>query len=384
MRNFEFKNPVKIIFGEGQISKLAKEIPTDSRILMTYGGGSIKKNGVYKQTIEALDGYTVFEFGGIEANPDYDTLMKAVEVCKNNNITYILAVGGGSVIDGSKFISAAAFYEGDCWDMVVNRRNIFKAIPLATILTLPATASEMNEGAVISRRELKEKFAFSNPLLFPKFSILDPTVIYSLPKKQIANGIVDTFAHILEQYLTTTDHYMVTDRLAEGILKNLIDLSPNLLSKDELNYNDCANYMLSATLGLNGWTAMGAMQDWATHLIGHELTALTGLDHGETLAIVYPGTMKIMSSEKKGKLLQYASRVWNIVGESDEEIIEEVIYKTEEFFNLLGIKTHLSEKDIEKSVIDIIVNRFEERKINIGEKGIVTPKHIRMILESQY
>lgn len=384
MRNFEFKNPVKIIFGEGQISKLSNEIPDNARVLMTYGGGSIKKNGIYDQAIKALSNFTVFEFGGIEANPDYDTLMNAVEICKNKNISYILAVGGGSVIDGSKFIAAATHYDGDCWEMVVKRRKINKAIPLATILTLPATASEMNEGAVISRRRLKEKFAFSDPLLFPVFSILDPTVIYSLPKKQIANGIVDTYAHILEQYLTTTDHYMVTDRLAEGILNNLIELAPNLLYKDELNYDDCANYMLCATIGLNGWTAMGTVQDWATHLIGHELTALTGLDHGETLAIVYPGTMRIMSTEKKGKLLQYAARVWNIIGDSEKDIIEKVICRTEDYFKSLGITTHLSEKNIDNSIINIIVKRFEDRKINIGENGIVTPKHVRDILESQF
>jgi len=383
MKNFEFINPVKLLFGDGQIAKIFNEIPTNSKVLMTYGGGSIRKNGVYDQVIKALEGFDVVEFGGIEANPDYSTLIKAVKICKENKIDYILAVGGGSIIDGSKFIAAAAKFDGDAWDLIVKQLPIEDALPLASVLTLPATASEMNSGGVISRRETKEKYPFGSPLLFPKFSVLDPTVIYSLPKKQIMNGIVDTYIHIVEQYLTTTDHYMVTDRLAEGVLKNLIELSSTLMADGTPDYDTCANYMLTATMGLNGWTSMGATADWATHMIGHELTALAGLDHGLTLAIVYPATMKVMRKEKHAKILQYAERVWNITEGSEDERIDAVIAKTEEFFIQVGMKVRLSDHAVGQDVIDTIVERFEERNQNLGEGGIVTPAHVRMILEDR-
>ncbi|MGB5989943.1 MAG: iron-containing alcohol dehydrogenase [Marinifilaceae bacterium] len=383
MMNFEFANPVKLLFGEGQIAKISNEIPKGSKILMTYGGGSIKKNGVYDQVIKALEGFDIVEFGGIEANPDYATLIKAVKVCKEDKIDCILAVGGGSIIDGSKFIAAAAKYDGDAWDLIVKQVPIKDALPLATVLTLPATASEMNSGGVISRRETKEKYPFFSPLLFPKFSVLDPTVIYSLPERQIINGVIDTYIHIVEQYLTTTDHYMVTDRLAEGILKNLIELSPALLSNTKPSYDTCANFMLTATMGLNGWTSMGATQDWATHMIGHELTALAGLDHAVTLAIVYPATMKVMRKEKEAKILQYAERVWGIVDGTIDERIDLAIAKTEEFFIQTGMKVRLSDHSVGQDVIDIIVKRFEDRGMNLGEGGIVTPAHVRMILEDR-
>jgi len=383
MKNFEFTNPVKLLFGEGQIAKISNEIPKGSKILMTYGGGSIKKNGVYDQVIKALEGFDIVEFGGIEANPDYATLIKAVKICKEDKIDCILAVGGGSIIDGSKFIAAAAKFDGDAWDLIVKQLPIKDALPLATVLTLPATASEMNSGGVISRRETKEKYAFGSPLLFPKFSVLDPTVIYSLPKRQIINGVIDTYIHIVEQYLTTTDHYMVTDRLAEGILKNLIELSPALLSNTKPSYDTCANFMLTATMGLNGWTSMGATQDWATHMIGHELTALAGLDHAVTLAIVYPATMKVMRKEKEAKILQYAERVWGIVDGTVDERIDLAIAKTEEFFIQTGMKVRLSDHSVGQDVIDTIVKRFEDRGMNLGEGGIVTPAHVRMILEDR-
>jgi len=383
MRNFEFQNPVKLLFGEGQISKISSEIDSKARVLLTYGGGSIKRNGVYDQVKEALKDYKVIEFGGIEANPDYSTTKKAIDLCKNEKIDFILAVGGGSVSDATKFIAAGACYEGDSWDFVSKKVAITKALPLGVIMTMPATSSEMNNGGVISRRETKEKWPFGSPVLFPKFAVLDPTTLRTLPKRQIANGLVDIYVHLVEQYLTTTDHYMATDRLAEGLLKNLIELSPKLTSDSTTSYEDLANYMLTATLGLNGWTGMGALQDWATHMMGHEVTAIAGLDHGQTLAIIYPGTMDIMRDAKHDKLLQYAARVWNITEGSEEERINQAIEKTEQYFINAGCKVRLSDYGLGKEIANEVADRFKSRGYNIGENGIVTAEKVREILLSR-
>ena len=382
MKNFIFQNPVKLILGKGQISKLNKEIPAGTKVMMTYGGGSIFKNGVYDQVKAALGSLDVIEFGGIEANPDFDTLMKAVAICKEEKVDMLLAVGGGSIIDGTKFIAAAIKYEGDAWELLMDGSITSGAIPLATVLTLPATASEMNCTAVISRRATKEKFAFNNTACFPKFSILDPTTIYSLPKKQVTNGIIDIFMHTVEQYLTVCNSTMVMDRWAEGLLSTLIELAPSLL-KDERDYDACANFMLTATMGLNGFISMGVVEDWATHMIGHELTALHGLDHGVTLAIVYPGMLYIMQEEKKGKLLQYAERVWGVTDGTEAERIAKAIESTESFFNSLGVNTKLSQYGIGEETINEIVNRFTNRNWNVGEFGNVTPAKVRAILECQ-
>lgn len=379
MNNFEFQNPVKLIFGKGEIARLRDEIAKGTRIMITYGGGSIKKNGVYDQVKEALAGYDVIEFGGIEANPDYSTLLKAIGICKETKVDMLLAVGGGSVIDGTKFIATGALYDGDPWEFMLNPALIGPALPLATVLTLPATGSEMNNGAVISRREQDEKLAFMSPNTYPVFSILDPTVIYSLPQRQIANGIVDTYAHTLEQYLTTNIDTFVMDRWAEGLLQTLIEIAPQLM-KDQQNYNLCANFMLTATMALNGFIAMGVDQDWTTHMIGHELTALHGLDHAVTLAIVYPGVMHVLRDAKHDKLLQYAERVWDIREGSEEERINTVIRKTEEFFRSLGIKTRLSEHHIGDDTIHTISNRFRNRGWKLGETG-VTPDKVEEILK---
>lgn len=382
MDNFIFQNPVKLIFGKGQIARLAKEIPAGSRVMITYGGGSIFKNGVYDQVKAALDKCSVSEFGGIEPNPDYSTLMRAVEQCHNEKIEMLLAVGGGSIIDGTKFIAAAVNYKGDPWEFMMDPAKVPAAMPFATVLTLPATASEMNNGAVISRRERHEKFAFHNVNGYPKFSILDPTVVYSLPEKQVANGIIDTFAHILEQYLTKCENAMVMDKWAEGLLTTLIELAPQLM-KDQRDYDACANFMLTATMGLNGFIAMGVTQDWATHMIGHELTALHGLDHGVTLAIVHPGIMRVMKEEKRGKLLRYAGKVWGLTQGSEDERIAAAIAATESFYNSLGVKTRLSEYGIGEDTIREIVRRFTERGWNVGEDGIVTPQKAEEVLRAQ-
>lgn len=373
MNNFIFQNPTKLVFGKGQIGQLSKLIPQSEKVMITYGGGSIFKNGIYDQVKEALKNHVCVEFGGIEPNPEYNTLIKAIEIARNEKIDILLAVGGGSVIDGTKFIAAGINFIGDPWDILVKGAKVLKTVKFASVLTLPATGSEMNNGAVVSRRERNEKFAFHNPNGYPEFSILDPQACFSLPKKQVANGIVDTYAHTLEQYLTLPENNQIMDRWAEGILLTLIDIAPKLISQ-HASYDDMANFMLSATMGLNGFIAMGATQDWATHMIGHELTALHGLDHGVTLAIVYPALLSVMKDQKHDKLAQYANRVWKT------DNIDKAIDKTEEFFRSLGVMTKLSEHNIGDDTVNEIVERFTARQWNVGENGIVTPEKVRMIL----
>lgn len=383
MQNFVFQNPTKLILGKGTISKLSSQIPQGANIMVTFGGGSIKSNGVYDQVMEALKGRSVVEFGGIEANPDFDTLMRAVEICKSRKVDFLLAVGGGSIIDGTKFIATAICYAGDPWEFLLDESKAKQAIPLASVLTLPATGSEMNNGAVISRRSTNEKFAFHNPECYPVFSILDPEVCYSLPVKQRANGIVDTYAHILEQYLTHTGESMVMDRFSEGLLQTLIELAPKVLSKDN-NYDTMANFMLTATMGLNGFLSMGVTQDWATHMIGHELTALHGLDHGVTLSIVFPGVMNIMRDTKQAKILQYGERVFGIIEGSPEQRIDKTIQMTEEFFRSVGMRTRLSEHGIGQTTIQTIVQRFTTRGWKLGEGNLVTPEKVEKILNKVF
>ena len=381
MNNFTFCNPTKLIFGKGTIARIAREIPTGAKIMMTYGGGSIRRNGVYDQVTAALKGRGAVEFGGIEPNPQYETLVKAVELARAEGVDFLLAVGGGSVIDGTKFIATALKYEGDPWDFLLDPSKAVDAVPLATVLTLPATGSEMNNGAVVSRKEVNEKLAFHNPKCYPLFSVLDPEVCYSLPQRQIVNGIVDSFAHTLEQYLTFDTQAMVMDRWAEGLLQTLVELGPKLVERHD-RYDEVANFMLTATMALNGFIAMGVPQDWATHMIGHELTALHGLDHGVTLAIVYPGMMRVMRREKFDKLVQYAERVWGATG-TPEEKAEAAIEKTDAFFCSLGMKTRLSEHGVGQETIDFIVERFRKRGWNLGENGQVTPERVAEILRER-
>lgn len=381
MTNFEFYNPVKIIFGQGKIADISTEIPKDAKILITYGGGSIKRNGVYNQVISALKGYHITEFGGIEPNPKYENLMKAVEIVKEKNIDFLLAVGGGSVIDGTKFIAAAAPFNGDPWDIIVNPKDapITKAIPLASVLTLSATGSEMNSGAVISRKSTNEKYSFGSPLLFPKFSVLDPTVTYSLPVNQVANGVVDAFVHVIEQYLTYPVKAYVQDRWAEGIMQTLIEIGPQTLA-NPMNYDIRANLMWSSTMALNGIISAGVPTDWATHTIGHELTAFFGLDHAVTLAIILPSLLRETKSEKKQKLVQYGLRVWGIKVGNEDRKIEEAIDKTEKFFQSMGLKTKLSDYGITKEQVLPIIERFKQRKWKLGAMGTITPERVETIL----
>jgi len=383
MYNFEYQNTVKIIFGKGEISKVGRNIPKGSKILLTYGGGSIFKNGVYDQVKESVKDFEIVEFGGIEPNPHYETLMKAVEIVKKQNINFLLSVGGGSVLDGTKFIAAAALFTlGDPWLILSKRAPVTNALPIGAVLTLPATGSEMNSGAVITRVEFTEKLAFMSPFVMPKFSILDPEVIFSLPDKQVANGIVDAFVHVIEQYLTFPVNSPIQDRFAESILKTLIEEGPKVLA-NRTDYESAANFMWSATMALNGLIAVGVPQDWATHMIGHELTAYHGIDHARTLAIVLPGVMQIQRVQKKDKIIQLGERVWGIAEGTVDEKIDKTIQKTSEFFELLGIPTKLPDYGVQADTIDTICDRFLKRGYKVGEKADVGPKEIRMILEDR-
>ncbi|MFA6831192.1 MAG: iron-containing alcohol dehydrogenase [Bacteroidaceae bacterium] len=388
MNNFQFKNPTSILFGSNQIKKLSAEIKKDSKILMLYGGGSIKRNGVYDQVKEALSDYEVIEFGGIPSNPEYSTLMEALKIIKAQHIDFLLAVGGGSVIDGTKFLSAAALYEGDTpWDLLTANKPISKGMPFGTVLTLPATGSEMNSGAVITRREIKEKLAMSGPGIFPQFSILDPEVIRSIPQRQLANGLADSFTHVLEQYITYPTGAILQDHFAESILQTLAEIAPTIL-KDPSDYQAASNFMWSCTMALNGLIQQGVPGDWAVHGMGHELTALYGIDHARTLAIVLPSHYRYNFEAKKLKLAQYAERVWNVTTGTVEEKAKAGIDKTEDFFHSLGIKTKLSEyvlKEDYSKTGDIVFERFTQRGwAGIGEHGTLTPSDVKKIIEMSY
>ena len=387
MLNFELYNPVKLVFGKGEIEKLSTLIPKKSKILVAYGGGSIFKNGIYDQVKSALEGFDVVEFGGIEANPYFETLMKAVEIIREQKIDFILAVGGGSVIDGVKFISAAAKFEGNPLD-ILQKRIIFKegadVVPFGTVLTLPATGSEMNSGSVVSIKATQEKRDFGGSAMFPKFSICDPTVIASLPKRQLQNGVIDAYVHVLEQYLTYPHKGFLQDRIAESILQTLIEIGPDVV-ENPTDYALASNFMWSCTMALNGLIQKGVPSDWATHMIGHELTALYNIDHARTLAIIGPNLYRVLFETKKEKLAQYGKRVFQLTG-TDEEIARQAIEATVAFYHTMGMKTKISENasNIENTA-DFIVNRFEERGWKaLGERQNITLEKLREIVELSY
>ncbi|MFO1372315.1 MAG: iron-containing alcohol dehydrogenase [Candidatus Competibacteraceae bacterium] len=381
MLNFTFYNPTKILFGKGQIAKIARQIPKDQRILLTYGGGSIKHNGVYDQVMAALAEHTVFEFAGIEPNPTYETLMEAVRVVREQQIDFLLAVGGGSVIDGVKFIAAAALFAGEPWDILARHAPIERALPFGTVLTLPATGSEMNSGSVVTRRATQDKLAFMHPLVYPRFSVLDPSTTFTLPPRQIGNGVVDAFTHIMEQYLTYPVNAPVQDRFAEGLLLTLIEEGPKALATPE-DYDVRANLMWCATLALNGLIGAGVPDDWATHMIGHEITALYELDHAQTLAIVLPSVMTVKQDKKQAKLLQYAARVWNLTAGSEDERIQAAIAKTREFFKQMGVKTYLSDYGINADAVSPLLAQLERHSLTaLGEHQDIDLTTSRKILE---
>jgi NADP-dependent alcohol dehydrogenase len=382
MLNFDFFNPTKILFGKGRIADLAKLLPADASVLVLYGGGSIKINGVFDQVMNALARRTVHEFSGIEPNPSYETLMQAVELVRRENIDFLLAVGGGSVIDGTKFIAAAACFDGDPWAILEKRgRNITQALPFGAILTLPATGSEMNNGGVVTRKSLQAKMAFSNTLVFPKFSILDPATSFTLPAKQIGNGVVDAFVHIMEQYMTYPVNAPVQDRFAEGLLLTLIEEGPKALANPQ-DYDTRANIMWCASLALNGLIGAGVPQDWATHLVGHELTALYGLDHAQTLAILLPGMLRVRKHAKRAKLLQYAQRVWNVTEGAEDARIDEAIRRTQAFFEQMGVKTRLADYRLGAESVEAILTHLESHNMTaLGEQRDVTLDVSRKVLE---
>jgi NADP-dependent alcohol dehydrogenase len=381
MENFTYFNPTRIHFGRGQIAAIDKELPPQSRVLLLAGGGSIKANGVHDQVIRALGSRTLFEFFGVEANPDYDTLMKAVDLARREKIDWILAVGGGSVLDGAKFVAAAVPYKGDPWEILVTRGSkLESALPIGTVLTLPGTGSEANGASVISRRSIREKLAFIHPLAFPRFSILDPETTFTLPERQISNGIADAFSHVIEQYLTYPANAAIQDRFAESVMRVLIDEGPKS-AKDPKNYDARANVVWAATWALNGAIGAGVPQDWASHMIGHELTALHGIDHARTLAVVVPSLLNVQRATKGAKLIQYGERVWGIREGSDEARIDATIGKTRGFFEALGLGTRLADYNVEAATAAEVARRLRARGlVNIGEKSDITPEVVERIL----
>ncbi|MGY0216110.1 iron-containing alcohol dehydrogenase [Endozoicomonadaceae bacterium StTr2] len=385
MQSFDYFNPTHIVFGQDRLAELDKLVPQNAKVLVLYGGGSVKKFGTLDKVLEGLGQREVIEFGGIEPNPQFDTLMRAVELVRKENIDFLLAVGGGSVMDGTKFVSAAAPYEGSEESLLQHGFSplpIEKAVPLATVATLPATGSEMNMGAVISYQG--GKFPVMSPMLFPKFSFLDPTLTFSLPKVQVANGVVDAFVHILEQYVTFPVNASVQDRTAEGLLKTLIETGPITLAEPE-NYDARATLVWSATWALNGFIGAGVPQDWSTHMIGHELTALFGIDHAQSLAIIQPSLWTLRKDKKRAKLLQYAERVWDITEGDEEERIELAISKTRAFFESLGVKTRLSEYGVKREQISDVINALEAHgMVAMSETGDLTLETSRQILEHSY
>tara|TARA_R110001592_G_scaffold55740_3_gene170383 strand:+ start:2032 stop:3192 length:1161 start_codon:yes stop_codon:yes gene_type:complete len=386
MNNFEFKNPTKIIFGKDQIQKIATELPKDAKILLLYGGGSIKKNGIYEQVTQALSGFEFEEFGGIPANPEYSILLDALDVIKTKKITFLLAVGGGSVIDGVKFLSSAALYEGDePWEILSKRIPTVKGMPFGTVLTLPATGSEMNSGAVITRADTKEKLTMGGPGLFPVFSVLDPSVVASIPERQIANGLADAFTHVLEQYMTYPINALLQDRFAESIMQTLIEVAPTIL-KNPSDYKAASDFMWSCTMALNGMIQKGVPTDWAIHMMGHELTALYGIDHARTLAIIAESHYTYNFEAKMKKLAQYAERVWNVTEGNVEAKALAGIRKTTEFYQSIGIDTKLSDYiDNYEGTAEEIARRFEERGMTgLGEHKSLTPADAENIVKMAY
>ena len=380
MLNFTYYNPTRIVLGRGTIAQLSQLIPAQAKILMTYGGGSIKQNGVYDQVTHALAGRHVVEFGGIEPNPRYETLMRAVALGRAENVDFLLPVGGGSVLDGTKFIAAAMPYQGDDpWKILTDGLLIRQAVPIGSVLTLPATGSEMNGTAVVSRDSTNEKLFFSSELTFPRFSILDPETTFSLPRRQFANGIIDTFIHVLEQYLTYPVDAPLQDRFAEGILLTLVEESPKIAA-DPNNYDARANLMWCATLALNGLIGCGVPQDWASHMIGHELTALYGVDHARSLALVMPRIMRHQRHRKRAKLLQYAARVWSLADGNEDSRIDRAIAQTEEFFQSLGVSSRWADHGIPSQAAALVARRLADRNMLVGEHQDLGPQEVEAIL----
>lgn len=381
MENFIFQNPVKILFGKGMTAKAAALIPAKAKILLVYGGGSVKKNGSYAQTVAAIGKRKFAEFGGIEPNPEYATCMKAVKLARDKKLDFIIALGGGSVIDACKFIAAAAAYKGkDPWDILEKGLPVKDALPLGTILTLPATGSEMNMNSVVSRREIGKKLAFASEKVYPQFSVLDPTFTYTLPKRQTRNGVIDAFVHVMEQYLTRPANAEIQDRFAESIAQTLVKEGPVALKKPD-DYDCRANIMLAATMALNHLIAAGVPQDWSSHLIGHELTALYGLDHAETLAIALPKVMEYKKAQKLDKIVQLGRRVFGIEAKSKAKAANATIDAVKKFFVKMGAGVELKSYKLPADAPEAVGKNIARTYKAIGENGDITPADVVKILK---
>ena len=383
MLNFDFYNPTHISFGKGCIAKLDGFVPAEAQVMVLYGGQSAQRTGTLDEVQAALGERKVYLFGGVEANPTYEKLMEAVQIAREQNIDFLLAVGGGSVIDGAKFVAAAVPYPDEPWNILLNGgRDIKQALPIGTVLTLAATGSEMNNGSVITRKSLQAKLPFHNNLVFPKFSMLDPSKSFTLPERQVANGVVDAFVHVMEQYLTYPVNAPVQDRFSEGLLQTLIEQGPLALSQPD-DYEVRANLMWVATLALNGLIGSGVPQDWSTHLIGHELTALYGLDHAQTLAIILPSMLQERRVAKREKLLQYAERVWNLRDGDAEQRIDAAIERTREFFETLGVKTRLNDYGLAQDAVEAALQQLEQHgMLQLGEHKDIDLAISRRVLEA--
>ncbi|OOF29648.1 iron-containing alcohol dehydrogenase [Salinivibrio proteolyticus] len=383
MNNFEFYNPTRIVFGEGKIAELDRLIPADAKVLVLFGGQSARKTGTLDEVEQAFGQRQFGLFGGIEPNPRFETLMKAVEKVSAEGYDYLLAVGGGSVIDGTKFVAAAAKYDGDAWDILTSMGGkVEAALPFGTVLTLPATGSEMNKGSVVTRESMQAKLPFMSELVFPQFSVLDPVKTYTLPIRQVGNGVVDAFVHVVEQYLTYPANAPVQDRFAEGLLQTLVELGPQALETPE-DYNVRAILMWTATLALNGLIGVGVPQDWSTHMLGHELTALHGLDHAQTLAVVLPAMLNEKFEQKQAKLAQFAERVWHIDQGSEAEKAQQAIEKTRDFFERMNVKTRMSDYDLDEAAIEPLIESLTQHGMTqLGEHGDVTPDVCRRVLQA--
>ena len=380
MLNFIYKNQTEILFGKGQMREISSRLPENAKVLLLFGGGSIKKNGVYDQAMSALADVDVIEFGGVEPNPTYEILMQAVATAKEQNVNFILAVGGGSVIDGAKFVAAAYNFAGEPWDILVKGAEFSNPLPIGAVLTLPATGSESNGNSVVTKKETSQKRAFSSPSVQPVFAVLDPEYTFSLPERQVSNGDVDAFVHVIEQYLTYPVNVPLQDRFAEGILQTLISEGPKALSEPQ-NYDVRANVMWSATMALNGLIGQGVPQDWSTHMIGHELTALYNLDHAQTLAIVLPALMHVQKEQKSIKIQQLGERVFGFNYSDEAEQIDKTIKAVQDFFEAMAVKTRLADYDLDEQAIDAVVKNLEKNEITtLGEHGDIDLVKVKQIL----
>ncbi len=383
MLNFDFYNPTQVLFGQGQIAALAKLVPADARVLLVYGGGSIRQNGVHAEVLAALAGHHVSEFSGVEPNPSYETLMAAIAQVKTERIDFLLAVGGGSVIDGTKFIAAGALHADDPWTILEKSgSNVTAAMPFGVVLTLPATGSEMNATCVVTRKSTQQKFAFMSRKVFPRFAILDPAKTMTLPARQVGNGVVDAFAHVMEQYLTYPVGAKVQDRFAEGLLLTLIEEGPKALAAPQ-DYQVRANIMWCATLALNGLIGAGVPQDWSTHMIGHELTALYGLDHAQTLAVIMPNMLRARKESKRAKLLQFAGRVWGLHDGEEDTRIDAAIDRMQAFFEQMGVRTRLADYGLQVEHLAPLLAALEKHnRTKLGERRDITLDVSAQVLEA--